>query len=183
MSGLMTPAWQTSAYATAQASTARPRPPQLFICSIVLALSTLAATLPPAVGVVGCSRDNDDISGFRGARLGMSARDTRARFQTPAAGSWAASVATTGEEAITWKASDASAEVSQASFEFHNGMMVAIRVTEAASAPGTSETGVRKSAVSVRQIVKPSGSDPSAHLTILARDCPTHAAEVAAILK
>lgn len=154
--------------------------PSLVSSVLLAALASMVAFTP------ACSNDVDP-SGFRGARLGMSAPDTRKRFHAPVAGQWAASVATTGEEAMTWTPSDAaSSDVSTASFEFHNGMLVAIRAIERASAPeakASSGHPITATPVTVRRLEPPSASDPEARLTILARDCPTHAAEVAAILK
>lgn len=119
---------------------------------------------------------------FHGARLGMSASSVRSAFPRPL------SVDLSGELALTWSAASSSASSSVASeplvddalgtvtdvrFEFHLGLLVAVRATgESAS----TETQFSLTDAAFRRVAD--DSQGRATLLWIARDCPTHAEEV-----
>ncbi len=109
----------------------------------------------------------------------MTAPEVRQRFAAGAPGHWAASTSSVGEEALVWTAESAAAPVATAAFEFHDRILVAVRAALAASAPEASGPPRVVTPVTVRALAP---GDPASSLTILARDCPTHAPEVARLL-
>ncbi len=126
-----------------------------------------------------------NASVFRGAYLGMTAPELRHRFAPGSDGHWAASTSQVGEEALVWTADTAGSQITQAAFEFHDRILVAVRADLAATAPESSEPPRTVTPITVR--VHASSAGPGADsgqtaLTILARDCPTHAPEVARLL-
>ena len=108
----------------------------------------------------GCSREPE---GLPNVKLGMSPRDVRERFTPGGEGKWQTRLGQDDDTILDWNASSAAATLDHASFEFHNGMLVALRATLRSSAPHAIEA--TKRTVSLRDGV---------HLTLLARDCPTH---------
>ncbi|MCS6901733.1 MAG: hypothetical protein RMJ98_07540 [Myxococcales bacterium] len=115
---------------------------------------------------------------LRGVRLGLSAADTRASFQAPSPGSWASEM--TPEPSLRWQGPPG-APVSQATFEFHQGMLVAIRLRVA---PGSPEAkGPKVEVTSARVIARK--KEPSGEVTVsmISRSCPAHAAEVNRLLR
>ena len=151
----------------------------------MIARTVIAAALAAALafGSVAVFRavtaDKPSITAFRGARLGMSARDVRDRFEPAAPGRWQ-TVNDAGEMTMTWAANGEPATVAGARFEFHAGMLVAVRARiDAHDSLGSGpDFDVSPGAVLQRA---PAGPGMIA-VTILARDCPTHAAEVTALL-
>jgi hypothetical protein len=111
-------------------------------------------------------------------RLGMAPRDVRERFEPGGAGTWQTSVARAeegGDTAIEWAASGP-AKIATARFEFHLGMLVAMRVRT--NDPSSSETvSTTAKTVTARRPAAEGGTN----VTILARDCPTHKDEADAL--
>jgi hypothetical protein len=107
------------------------------------------------------------LGDFDGARLGMTAAMVRDRFEEGASGAW--EVDPNGS--LAWTSSAERPKVVQAHFEFHNAQLVAIR------ARGTFPEGPRIESSDAVLVARTPGS-----ITILARDCPEHAAEVGALL-
>ena len=118
---------------------------------------------------------------FRGAYLGMTAPELRHRFAPGAAGHWAASTSQVGEEALVWTADAAGSQIAHVAFEFHDRLLVAVRAELSPAAPEASEPARTVTPVTLRVLAAATAASPGA-LTILARDCPTHAPEVARLL-
>jgi len=115
--------------------------------------------------------------GVRGAELGMTPADVRQRFAPPTAGRWVASTGATrpGETELAWEVQGVGGEPS-VRFEFHSAQLVAVRAVLAASDPDALGGAL---VVSPAAVVSRRGrSDGRVEVTLLARDCPIHAAEV-----
>jgi len=128
----------------------------------------------------GCSRA-DAAEVLPAIKLGMSPRDVRARFEPSTQGSWTTRIGSSpGDDTILeWVAADTtSARITTAKFEFHLGMLVAIRahLREPVAAEVIDLTA---KTVTSRAPSGPSG--PGSDLVILARDCPTHRDEAEAV--
>jgi hypothetical protein len=111
-------------------------------------------------------------SAFHGVRLGMTASAVRERFEEPALGAWQSMPSTgAGDVVLAWTAAKGPDE---ARFEFHAGMLVAVRAVLDAQDAETKRPHLEvSSAVARLREEDPNG----ARITILARDCPTHRAE------
>ena len=121
----------------------------------------------------GCSGSaNRD---WAGVRLGMSASDVRDRFRPGSEGSW--THALEPEPVLRWVAKDAAAPIKRASFELHAGMLVAITMVGGEPSRGRALETTRASVIARR--VGPDGPE----VRVLSRDCETHRAEVAALLR
>jgi hypothetical protein len=149
-------------------------------------LSRRAALVGMAAAFLGgCA--SKEITDFYGVRLGMSPRDVRDRF-SPAGGTWK-SDAMADDYAIVWEPSKthAPADPLEAKFEFHMGILVAIRakVPPSAAVAQGARYVVTKGAVLRRLETRPTNESatpaptpaPYTYIDILARDCPTHHAE------
>ena len=108
-----------------------------------------------------------------GVRLGMTPAQVRARFAPGAAGTYR-SEAMDEDFALVWEPS-AGGDVLGARHEFHEGLLVAVRlsVTTAADVADGPPLEATPLSLLTREVV----SERIA-LTWLARSCPTHAAEV-----
>lgn len=103
----------------------------------------------------------------------MALRDVRDRFEPPAPnGTWNTETHD-GLTVLTWAASPTAAPAAR--FEFHNGMLVAVRAELAATDPLTKSEPVSVSAAAV-------ASRTASTYTLIAKDCPVHRAEVESIL-
>lgn len=111
---------------------------------------------------------------FHGVELGMAPREVRDRFDVKGKFEVQPTLGTSGEDFVMTFAPENVTTLTAARFEFHGGLLVAVRADVTASDP--SDRGdalvVTKSAVLHRDR-KPDG----AHVDLLARDCPTHHAE------
>jgi hypothetical protein len=116
-------------------------------------------------------------SDFHGVKLGFAARDVRARFTEP--GTWESE--TNGGTALVWKRSDAGTPRT-ARFEFHNGMLVAVRSGLYGRDPRVANGGqTLQSETSVYTIARSSEAGIYT-LRWIAKDCPEHAEEVRGIM-
>jgi hypothetical protein len=110
-----------------------------------------------------------------GVRLGMTPRDVRDRFQEE--GTWQTKVGggagASDDTVVEWTARDGASHVR---FEFHLGMLVAIRA-HLREPIATERIESTAKTVTLRRPGS-SGSD----VTILARDCPTHKDEAEALV-
>jgi hypothetical protein len=103
----------------------------------------------------------------------MTASAVRARFEEPALGKWENAPSAGGEDtALVWHAARGAEE---ARFEFHSGLLVAIRAVARADDAAAARARVEASRIVVR--TREDGPDDTVKITILARDCPTHHAE------
>jgi hypothetical protein len=123
-----------------------------------------------------CSRDTG-IDAFERVRLGMSPRDVRARFAEAGQGTWQTSLGSnaTDDTVLEWASSSPTSSALRAKFEFHRGMLVAVRAN-LREALLRSRLEVSPHTVAV-QVPSGGGTD----VTILARDCPTHHSEAESI--
>jgi len=137
--------------------------------TLVLAL---ALALVPA-----CERSTLGQTEFHGVKLGMLPNDVRDRFDG-AGGQWR-TVPGDGLK-LEWTGQGSSGgSVQRAQFEFHNGILVAVRADLTGSDQASKGPGFTSSPVSV-QARKASGGGVS--YVWIARDCPEHKAEVAGLL-
>lgn len=119
-----------------------------------------------ALLVAGCA--NDEPPPLPNVRLGMAPRDVRERFEPGGPGGWQTSLGPGDDTAIEWTATGP-AKVAHARFEFHLGMLVAMRART--TEPRTTESvATTPKTVTVRRPAVEGGTD----VTVLARDCPTH---------
>ncbi len=128
-----------------------------------------------------CSRA-EAAEAMPSVRLGMSPRDVRDRFDEGAKGAWQTKVLTgPGDDTqLEWVAGDpGAARVTTAKFEFHLGMLVAVRA-HLREPVAAARIDVTERTVTSRS---PTGPTPTAgsDLVILARDCPTHRDEASAL--
>ena len=145
-----------------------PAPRKLAVLAIVVV--ALAAGVLLARSLAAPS--GPDLGAFHGARLGMTASTVRLRFVEPSLGAWQSMPATgAGDVVLAWTAAKGPGE---ATFEFHNGMLVAVRALLEKGDPEAARPPVEVSnAVARTREDAPGG----AKITILARECPTHHAE------
>ena len=140
-----------------------------------------ATALVLALGLFGCAPEpaNEAVPGVR---LGMAPRDVRDRFEDGAAGGWQTKVGggtgASDDTVLEWTATPTGggkSRATQARFEFHLGMLVAVRahLREPLSSP---RIDVTPKTVTVRNPAA-GGTD----VIILARDCPTHHDEAEAL--
>lgn len=108
-------------------------------------------------------------------RLGMSPRDVRAHFEPSSAGAWKTTLGSGGDTILEWTPREPSSAVGRVRFEFHLGMLVAVRARIRADGPERIEA--TPTSVLVRRPAAPGETD----LTLLARDCPTHHDEAEAL--
>ncbi len=129
-----------------------------------------------ALVLAACSAST--IPDFYGVRLGMSPRDVRERF-AGGPGTWT-SEATRDDYAVHWSAASGheGSLPDAAIFEFHTGALVAVRADLPASASFASG---RALIVTKSGVLKVSHASGKLHADLLARDCPTHATEAAAL--
>lgn len=114
-----------------------------------------------------CARDEKEA--VPNVRLGMAPRDVRERFAPGADGAWQTALGTGDDTVLEWTARQPSSPVAQARFEFHLGMLVAIR----ARSNGTS-AGEQVSTTPKTVTIKAPAPEGGTSITVLARDCPTH---------
>jgi hypothetical protein len=110
---------------------------------------------------------------LRGTWLGMTPTDVRDRFRAPGAGTWRSEQRT--DPALIWTAAEG-APPTTAYFEFHGGVLVAVRLTVPTTDPAAQGPALDVSTASVMS--RQDQTDGRVEITLLARDCPTHAEEV-----
>ncbi|HJK97006.1 MAG TPA: hypothetical protein RMF84_07275 [Polyangiaceae bacterium LLY-WYZ-14_1] len=132
-----------------------------------------------------------------GARLGMTAEAVRARFE-PAEGARPGRFRSFAEDDVAVLVWEPETEAAPTRFEFHAGVLVAIEAVipedHALAGPDgvTASTGwvLKRGTIAPmregdaqRPAARPAGGPPpGTPVTILARDCPAHAEEVARLL-
>jgi hypothetical protein len=132
------------------------------LAAIALRTALPASTPPPTV---------------RGVRLGMTAEQVRSRFEQGAPASWRTEVS--GSDVALVRGPGGSLD-REARFELHSGMLVAVRLDLPAAAPEAQGAPLETTPGSV--IARDAASGGRVRFRLIARDCPVHAAEVAAIL-
>jgi hypothetical protein len=131
-------------------------------------LSWIAVGVALAAGA-GCSGPPDPLPNVR---LGMAPRDVRDRFKPGGEGQWQTAVGSGDDTAVEWTSRDPRSTVAEARFEFHLGMLVAIRARTREPAAGERIATTAKT-VTVQGPAEAGGT----RITVLARDCPTHRGE------
>jgi hypothetical protein len=127
--------------------------------------------------VGGCTRIEPDAVPH--VKLGMAPGDVRDRFEPGGPGTWQTSVGKAADDtAIEWKANDGSAKVKEARFEFHLGMLVAVRATTNEPAPSREKISATNASVTVRRPASSGGTE----IAVLAKDCPTHKEEASGLV-
>jgi hypothetical protein len=116
---------------------------------------------------VACS--HADAEPLPNVRLGMSPRDVRDRFAPGGDGNWQSQLGSADDTFLEWTSS--TSKVDHARFEFHLGMLVAIRAH--LREPSTGEHIDTTSKTVTLRAPAAGGTD----VTVLARDCPTHKEE------
>ena len=138
-----------------------------------------AITVLVLLGLVACTRE-DTTESVPGVRLGMSPRDVRDRFDGGGAGAWQTKVGggagATDDTVLEWTALGQASRATTARFEFHLGMLVAVRAHLREPA-GPERVDLTPKTVAVRT---PNGGGTD--VTILARDCPTHHEEAQSLV-
>jgi hypothetical protein len=124
-------------------------------------------------------REDQSIATFHGVRLGMTPSDVRARYAL--AGDFRASTTEGGEYLLDFSpTAPAEASVRSARFEFHLGLLVAVRAELTPEDPWASTEGVAVTESAVRETTMQSAD--RVHVNLIARNCPTHADEVRRLL-
>lgn len=148
-------------------------PPARRARSVLVAVAVALA--PPLFGgltgsTAGCARQEPDA--LPGVRLGMTPRDVRERFDPGGPGTWQTKVGAGDDTVLEWAAQGSGARVAQARFEFHLGMLVAIRA-RLAEPSSADKVELTPRTVTARRPAEEGGTE----VTVLARDCPTHREE------
>ncbi len=108
----------------------------------------------------------------------MRLEDARAAFVDGSAGDWSTPPGCCGTT-LEWSRADVhGTQTRWARFEFHQGLLVAIRVLSDPSAPMIRHVEVTPAVVSETR----AGADGSTSTTVLARTCKMHEAEVRQLL-
>jgi len=134
---------------------------------VVVRIATVL--IAAALGLGACSRDVPDP--IPNVRLGMAPRDVRDRFAPGGAqpGAWQTALGAGDDTVLEWTARDPASTITEARFEFHLGMLVAIRAKTKDSLK-REEVSTTPKTVTVRVPVREGGTS----VMVLARDCPTH---------
>jgi hypothetical protein len=140
--------------------------------SILVRVSSLSGLLlVAALASAACEKSEPEP--LPSVRLGMSPRDVRDRFEPGGEGTWQTSLGAADDTVLEWKANDARAKVAHARFEFHVGMLVAIRARTADGADAAERVVLTPKTVTVRRPA-PNEEGGGTSVVVLARDCPTH---------
>jgi len=145
-----------------------------------LALVLVSAALAAIFALGGCRGQGVENATFYGARLGMTMRDVRSAFTPPSPGTWTA-VQDATVPRLDWASSVPSppAPVASARFEFHNGMLVAIRAPLAAEDVHAAGPPVQTTSATV---VARDKDGARVSYRWISRECPAHKDEVAKLL-
>lgn len=151
--------------------------------SLWVAAAALGLVLPAGLAAKRMLVSEPSADAHAGVRLGMTARQVRERFEPArAGGSWETSMGEEGLVIMDWTppatTPGSSAAEGEARFELHEGLLVAVRATVSNPEMPTQPLIVSAGAVRRHQSLEPEG----ARITLLARSCPVHRAEVAALL-
>lgn len=144
--------------------------PVLLLVPALIALGAVIAT------VISSLSAPEPVS-IRGVRLGMTADQIRERFDRGTEASWRTEVAGTDLTLIRGPAGDLDRETR---FEIHDGMLVAIRLDVRDDLPEADGDRIVTTPASV--LVRSPEEPGRTRISLLARDCPTHADEVSSIL-
>jgi hypothetical protein len=141
-------------------------------------MRSASALFPIALCVIAsaCSSSGPAIDELHGVRLGMTPAEVRARFEPE--GAFSVTPGSEGEIRLDWRATG-DQPVTEARFEFHEGLLVAVRATHGADTlVSVQRLDVSPWAVRVARV----GDDNRAETVLLARGCPAHESEVQELL-
>lgn len=141
----------------------------------LLVAPVLIATVAIVVAIVGPG--SPEVPTIRGVRLGMTADQIRERFDRGATAEWRTELS--GPD-LALVRSPAGSLDREARFELHGGMLVALRLDLPPDAPESDGPNLATTPGSVLSRAVETGG--RVRLDLLARDCPTHAGEVARLL-
>ena len=177
---VVTLATADTALKRANGGVTRLRPRRGFVRSEALRVGLVVATLGLASGLARTylvqHRAERRVE-LRGVWLGMTPTDVRERYRAPVQGTWRSEMR--ADPVIIWSALSPEPG-STASFEFHGGVLVAVRMVVPTSDPDAQGPSLDVSTASV--LVRQGSTDGRVELTLLARDCPTHAEEIHRLL-
>lgn len=142
--------------------------PLIVLVPAVLALGALVSSILTGSEAPGS---------LRGARLGLTPEQVRDRFAGGEPASWESEIV--GPDLTLIRGPSTSID-RETRFEFHGGMLVAIRADLPADAPEARGEAVEISPASV--VAREATPGGRVRLRVLARDCPTHAQEVSGII-
>lgn len=145
-----------------------------WIGAAVLSLAALWALGGLALSMLAPS---GEVPSLRGVRLGMTAEQVRARFDGGAVASYRTEI--TGSDLRLVRAPGGSLD-REASFEIHEGMLVAVRLDLPDSAPEVA--GPRLEVTPLSVLARQPGEPGRTQILLLSRTCPTHASEVAELV-
>lgn len=147
----------------------------VLVVTLVLAVAAFCNT-------AACGRDPgpDPVPGVR---LGMTPRDVRDHFEGGGQGAWQTrfdrgGAGASDDTVVEWTATDEKAPTRHARFEFHLGMLVAIRAQQ--RDPIAAER-IDVTPKTVTRRVPGASGNPGTDVTVLSRDCPTHHEEAEAL--
>lgn len=135
--------------------------------------------------VLNLNTETSTSSRLRGVYLGMTPREVRDRFVAPAPnGRWRTSSGD-GDLVLDWFPENtpgptSAPSASPARFEFHAGLLVAARLDVLATDPDAIGSPLVVSTATV--LARRGSGNGRVEVTLLARECPTHAAEVRRLL-
>lgn len=145
------------------------------------ARAILWAALAAASSAAACRSSPPEVvtRDLHGVRLGMGPRDVRARFDAGGEGRW--SSAAGASLALEYEGDGSSAaSVRRARFEFHGGMLVAVRATLAPSDAASRGAPFEVGPATV--VSRAPGEGGAVALFMASRECPDHREEVASIV-
>jgi hypothetical protein len=137
------------------------------VVRLFASLLLVLLVLLTALGGGACTRD--DATAVPGVRLGMSPRDVRDRFVPGGEGTFQTHVGAGDDTVLEWTGKDGGLGFARARFEFHLGMLVAVRARTTAPIDAE-QVSLTPRTVTVRAPAEGGGTS----LVVLARDCPTH---------
>lgn len=157
------------------------RPNRLLKRALPLVLLVLLALGGVAVRAVFVGAQANVTAEVHGVRLGLTAGQVRTQFAPGTAGRWRSSVEE-GAPVLEWTAEGAAgAGPSRVRFEFHDGLLVALRATVARA--DALARGERLQVTDGSVLLREDQGATGVQLTLIARECPTHAAEVQRLLR
>jgi hypothetical protein len=130
------------------------------------------------VSVAGCNNPSEPPREYLDVRLGLVPRDVRSRVTIP--GTWESR--TEGALTVLDVRRNDRGSPESASFEFHNGMLVAVRARLTARDALVANGPVLKQSSTAVWRIEEESTAGMHQLRWIARDCPAHAEEVKKIL-
>lgn len=106
----------------------------------------------------------------------MTPRDVRDRFEQSGEGSWQTNLGQGDDTVLEWQSQGPRGRVSDARFEFHLGMLVAVR------AHTQDRITSERATVTTKTVFVERPAERGSEIVLLARDCPTHHDEAEALV-